>query len=234
MRTPYFQTLLMALLALAVAGLTDAALHGEVNDEAPEPSPISFYVAVNASDPAVENLDEVIATFESTDERQAEHDHIKWLPIADPEMWLRQIPVDAIDMDDPDWVAAMFAQTRRLIVRQSKDEYFMLVHTAPPGVNDEWVDEPWGIERVEQEEDGIGRPAIGMTLDKASADRMRRLSRASVGRAMAIVVNGVVYTAPTLQSEIGARMQMTGEFSDETRTELIHLLRGERPSDSEE
>ncbi len=49
---------------------------------------------------------------------------------------------------------------------------------------------------------GIQRPVVGFTLDKEGADKFGDLTEANIGKRMAIVLDGIVESAPVIQSKI--------------------------------
>jgi preprotein translocase subunit SecD len=49
---------------------------------------------------------------------------------------------------------------------------------------------------------GIQRPVVGFTLDKEGADKFAELTEKSIGKRMAIVLDGIVESAPVIQSKI--------------------------------
>ena len=53
---------------------------------------------------------------------------------------------------------------------------------------------------------------------------MGRLTGANVGQPMAIVLDNQVYTAPNLNSKIGDRGQITGNFSEKEIDYLVRVL----------
>jgi len=74
--------------------------------------------------------------------------------------------------------------------------------------------------------DQNSRPAVNFNLDSRGADRFCRVSRDNIGKPFAVVLDGEVITAPTLQSAIcGGNGQITGGFTLEEANELALLLR---------
>lgn len=64
---------------------------------------------------------------------------------------------------------------------------------------------PGTFKRAHKALDASGRPALGFELEEEAAVRFRALTRASIGRRMAIVLDGQVRSAPVIRSEIGAK-----------------------------
>jgi SecD/SecF fusion protein len=80
----------------------------------------------------------------------------------------------------------------------------------------------WSVTSAYQTADQFGRPAIAFRLDGAGGGKMGRLTGPNVNEPMAIVLDGQVYTAPNLNSQINGQGQITGSFSQK---EIGYLLR---------
>ena len=65
---------------------------------------------------------------------------------------------------------------------------------------------------------GQNRPVVTMTMNDEGARKWARLTGDNIGRSIAIVLDGVVYSAPNVNSEItGGRSEISGHFTvDET------------------
>jgi SecD/SecF fusion protein len=70
-----------------------------------------------------------------------------------------------------------------------------------------------------------GEPEILFELDGEGAKIFAEVTRANLHRRLAIVLDGVLYSAPEIQSEIpSGRGQITGSFSDKEAQELANVL----------
>ncbi|MBX9614629.1 MAG: protein translocase subunit SecD [Caulobacteraceae bacterium] len=75
--------------------------------------------------------------------------------------------------------------------------------------------------------DESGRPAIDFRFDGQGARRFGEATAANIGRPFAIILDGKVISAPTIQSPItGGTGQITGSFSIAEASELVNLLNG--------
>ena len=71
----------------------------------------------------------------------------------------------------------------------------------------------------------LGEPEIHFTLDSKGAERFAEITRNNVHRRLAIVLDGVLYSAPVIQSPIeGGSGQITGHFDDKEAFELATVL----------
>ncbi|WP_428149528.1 protein translocase subunit SecD [Brevundimonas sp.] len=75
--------------------------------------------------------------------------------------------------------------------------------------------------------DQSGRPAIDFRFDGQGARRFGETTAANIGKPFAIILDGKVISAPTIQSPItGGTGQITGNFSIAEASELVNLLNG--------
>lgn len=74
-----------------------------------------------------------------------------------------------------------------------------------------------------------GRPTVNMTMNSDGARRWASLTKANVGRAIAIVLDGVVYSAPRVNGEItGGSSEISGNFTIEDTKDLANTLKSGR------
>ncbi|MEK9622033.1 MAG: protein translocase subunit SecD [Alphaproteobacteria bacterium] len=73
--------------------------------------------------------------------------------------------------------------------------------------------------------DQNNRPSVSFTLDAAGAKRFGRVTGANIGRPFAIILDGKVVSAPTIQSQIFGSGQITGSFTVAETYELALILR---------
>ena len=73
--------------------------------------------------------------------------------------------------------------------------------------------------------DQNNQPAVNFTLNAEGAKKFGRVTGANVGRPFAIVLDGKVVSAPTIQSQIFGNGQITGNFTVAETNELSLILR---------
>jgi preprotein translocase subunit SecD len=77
--------------------------------------------------------------------------------------------------------------------------------------------------------DSNQRPAVSITLDSAGGRVMQEITRENIGKPMGMILfekgRGEVLTVATIQSEFGAKFQITGQPSTESANDLALLLR---------
>ena len=73
--------------------------------------------------------------------------------------------------------------------------------------------------------DQNNRPAVSFTLNSDGARRFGKVTGENIGRPFAIILDGQVVSAPTIQSQIFGSGQITGDFSVTETNELALILR---------
>ncbi len=74
-----------------------------------------------------------------------------------------------------------------------------------------------------------GRPTVNMQMNSDGARRWASLTKANVGKAIAIVLDGVVYSAPRVSGEIsGGSSEISGSFTIEDTKDLANTLNSGR------
>lgn len=77
-----------------------------------------------------------------------------------------------------------------------------------------------------QDFDNNGKPDVDMVMNSEGAKIWRRLTKENIGKSIAVVLDNVVYTAPTVQGEIsGGRSQITGNFSVKDAQDLANIIK---------
>ena len=77
--------------------------------------------------------------------------------------------------------------------------------------------------------DQHGRPRVSMTMNSEGAREWAALTKANVGKAIAIVLDGVVYSAPRVDGEIsGGQSSISGNFTIEDTKDLANTLKSGR------
>ncbi len=71
-----------------------------------------------------------------------------------------------------------------------------------------------------------GSPGVSMTMNAEGARTWARLTADNIGRSVAIVLDGMVYSYPTVQSEIsGGQSSITGNFTITEAEDLANVLK---------
>ena len=80
--------------------------------------------------------------------------------------------------------------------------------------------------------DNFGKPSVSMSMNTDGSRRWAALTKNNIGKAIAIVLDGYVYSAPNVNSEItGGNSQITGNFTPEVTKDLANVLKsGKMPA----
>ena len=71
-----------------------------------------------------------------------------------------------------------------------------------------------------------GSPEVSMSMNAEGANTWARMTKDNIGKQIAIVLDGMVYSYPTVQSEIsGGSSQITGNFTVEEAEDLANVLK---------
>ncbi len=80
----------------------------------------------------------------------------------------------------------------------------------------------WALTGVRQGQDSNGFPALNFNLNERGAARLGAITGPNIGRPMAVLLDGKIITAPTLQGLLSNQGQITGRFSN---AELSYMIR---------
>ena len=80
--------------------------------------------------------------------------------------------------------------------------------------------------------DRNGRPCVSMAMNTEGARKWASITKQNIGRGIAIVLDGYVYSAPRVNDEIsGGRSEITGNFTVEQTQDLANVLKsGKMPA----
>ena len=88
------------------------------------------------------------------------------------------------------------------------------------------------VTTAKDEYDQFNKPCVSMSMNTEGARRWAVLTKQNVGHAIAIVLDGYVYSAPNVNGEItGGNSQITGNFTPELTKDLANVLKsGKMPA----
>ncbi len=73
--------------------------------------------------------------------------------------------------------------------------------------------------------DELGKPAVSFTFKGEGASKFGVLTEENIGRRLAIVLDGIIKSAPTIQDRITSQGRITGNFTSEEAKDLALVLR---------
>ena len=179
---------------------------------------LEFHIAVRNSRPEGVNIDQMASDLEDRGPENVDSAVAGWYPINDLKQWY-ETPDQLVQLqNDP----AMFFSMRDLVAREYKYQYYLLLYNTETKslVHDRGTS--WAVVGTGRTVDQLGRPAVSFRLDQAGGGLMRRMTSRHVNEPMAIVLDGEIYTAPSINEAIGTDGIIVGRFSD---AELIYLTR---------
>ncbi|MHC4108985.1 MAG: protein translocase subunit SecD, partial [Planctomycetota bacterium] len=182
---------------------------------------LEFHIAVNSAKPEGVNPDDLSQQLAERGPERTDSSVARWFLINDLKQWydgeaeLAQLEADA---------RTFFANRWRLIAEEHEGQYYLLLYTSDAKSMTHKGGREWNIVQAVRDVDRLGRPAVRFRLDIPGGGMMSRLTGPHVLEPMAIVLDGQVYSAPTLQSQIGNTGIITGNFSESEINYLIRVL----------
>lgn len=83
-----------------------------------------------------------------------------------------------------------------------------------------------GVEEARQDYDELGRPAIKMQMTSVGSKTWARLTGKNIDRPIAIALDDIVYSAPTVNGVIdGGSSEISGSFTVEEAQDLANILK---------
>lgn len=114
---------------------------------------------------------------------------------------------------------------RNYAIQEYNKKYYVLAFITPdksmdhrPGTKD------WKLQDARPGQEMTGETVVHFTFDPQGGQYMGQLTGANIGKPMAIVLDGRVISAPTIQSKISESGQITGGQNGFTADELDYLV----------
>ncbi|KKP22589.1 MAG: Protein translocase subunit SecD [candidate division TM6 bacterium GW2011_GWF2_28_16] len=126
--------------------------------------------------------------------------------------------LDAFDGELPSDKMIIKGKVKKTGMDDETDGVVYLVSAFPDLTGDHIVDA-----RVTY--DQYNKIAVSFKLDSSGAGKFRELTGGNIGKSLGIIIDNIMYSAPTIQSEIGGQGQITGNFSPEDGNDLALVLR---------
>ena len=142
----------------------------------------------------------------------------RWYPINSLEQWYDTPEQRSILIANPE----LYFVSRTLEAAEYNGTIYLLLYTDDGHSMTHRSGNKWSVTSAFQSADQFGRPAVAFRLDSQGGSQMGRLTGPHVNEPMAIVLDGQVYTAPNLNSQINAQGIISGSFAQD---EIDYLLR---------
>jgi SecD/SecF fusion protein len=155
--------------------------------------------------------------------RSVKSETVRWYKVNKVEGWLHTDSTPADLKEANENPASFFARMGRYIVDTFDGQAYMLCYDVA-GQRLTQAEGNWRVSRASASADANGQPTIAFEMDALGAQKMAQLTSSNTGKAMAVLLDDQVYTAPNIQSTIGASGQITGSFTPEERMTIIRTL----------
>ncbi len=145
-----------------------------------------------------------------------------WFPLHDLQQWVDSPEAMAALQADP--AAYLGAPPRSLIAAELDGTIYVMAYTDAARSITHGRGNAWALENTGRTVDEFGRPAVSFRLDTNGGKLMGRLTQANLGSPMAIVLDGRIYSAPTVQGQINTNGTISGSFTPEDLNYLTRVL----------
>lgn len=143
---------------------------------------------------------------------------VRWFRINRQSDWFDD--TDGMAMFQAD-VTSYIAGRYNLVAAERNGQYYMLLYDRP-GMRLTDQEGDWGLASATPGVDEFGMPQINFGMDTVGARLLGRLTEPNQGEPMAILLDGKVFSAPTIQSALRRSARITGQF---TQSDINYIVR---------
>lgn len=119
-----------------------------------------------------------------------------------------------------------FVWEAKTSINEDSGVEFLRLYAMKPGKDGNAQLEGDVIVNASVQTDPLGNPEVQMIMNADGAKSWRAITKANIGRSVAVVLDNLVYTAPTIQGEIpGGVSVISGRFSAEEADDLANVLK---------
>lgn len=101
---------------------------------------------------------------------------------------------------------------------------YILCYNTPDKTLDDRKLRVWKLIKASKTSDERGLAAIGFQFDPVGASYFGELTGSHKGQQMAVILDGEVYSAPSIKTRIGAKGIITGQFTPDEQSRLVRTL----------
>jgi hypothetical protein len=87
----------------------------------------------------------------------------------------------------------------------------------------------WGLQKTYITQDNKGKPAVEFWFDERGSELFYELTKENIGQALAIIIDGEVFSTPVIQSALRNKAIITGNFTQKEAEKLTENLRKGMP-----
>ena len=180
---------------------------------------LEFHIAVQQSNVTGVNIEQMREQLRDKGPENTDSTVASWYPINELKQWY-DTPAQLQMLEaDPQ---SFFAGRGGLVAEKYNGQFYLLLYNSPNASMTHDAGRAWTVESSGVTVDRLGRPAVSFRLDPAGGQLMSRLTGSHVQQPMAIVLDGQVYSAPNINSQIANSGIIEGDFS---KAELNYLVR---------
>jgi len=118
----------------------------------------------------------------------------------------------------------------KMVLQGDPEHTYYLVKKGPPEITGDYL-APGKLRPVT---DRFGRPAVGFEFDPVGARKFAQITETNRGWCLAIILDGVLKSAPLIEERIAGAGQITGSFTEQEVKDMLNVLRsGSLPMDIE-
>ncbi|MCH2133247.1 MAG: protein translocase subunit SecD [Phycisphaerales bacterium] len=183
---------------------------------------LHFHIAVRSGLAQGVSVDDLRSQLAEVGPENTDSSVARWFPIHDLQQWVES--PEQLQSLEANPQAYFSAQPYTLEAAEHDGQVYLLLYTSEPKSMTHDRGDDWALEATGQDVDRMGRPAVSFRLDAGGGKRMARLTGPHEQEPMAIVLDGKVYSAPTLQSQITNSGVITGNFSPQDIAYLTRVL----------
>ena len=143
--------------------------------------------------------------------------------------WLKvDNPMQFFDLDSPSDLDALRENYKThglFVIETLGNDWYVLGKTTP---SDGLLQGQgaWKLTSAQPDYDQQGRWCVRFRLNAVGGHMFEQLTRANIGKQLAILVDDVAYSAPRINSAIRTQGEITGEFSQEKVNYLVRTMEG--------
>ncbi|MEJ2649768.1 MAG: right-handed parallel beta-helix repeat-containing protein, partial [Sedimentisphaerales bacterium] len=109
------------------------------------------------------------------------------------------------------------------ITQEYRGRRYLLVCNRKPFIM--LLDGSWDIKQIREVSDNMSMPAISLEFDQKVGEQFYQLTSSNIKRSLAIIFDGVVIAAPTIESATRSKVMITGSFTEDEIQTMIKALK---------
>lgn len=182
---------------------------------------LQFHIALASARPGDVDVADMREQLQDVGPENVVSPTVGWFPINKLDQWYDSPEELQLLEAEPE---SYFATRRGLVASRYEGRYYLLIYRTPARSMTHDQGAPWTLSRAGTGVDQLGRPAVVFEFNASGAQRMGRLTGGNMGEPMAIVLDGEVYSAPSIRGQITSNGQITGNFTPQEVQYLIRVL----------